>query len=106
MKDDQALQEVSKELDVILTAENFSLGKQLLAEKINELVDTNFQKLILILYRMDVSESKLKQLLADNAGTDAGLIIADLMIERQDEKIKSRQQFTKRDENISEDEKW
>ena len=106
MKDEQALREVSKELDVILTQENFSLGKQLLAEKINELVDTNFQKLILILYRMDVSESKLKQLLADNSGTDAGLIIADLMIERQDEKIKTRQQFTKRDENISDDEKW
>ena len=106
MQDDHLLQEVSKELGVILTEKNFSLGKQLLAEKINELVDTNFQKLILILYRMDISESKLKQLLADNSGRDAGLIIADLMIEGQEEKIKTRQQFSKRDENISDDEKW
>jgi hypothetical protein len=106
MKDDQVLQEVSNELGVILTEKNFSVDKQLLVEKINELVDTNFQKLILILYRMDVSESKLKQLLADNPGTNAGLIIADLMIERQEEKIRTRQQFNKRDENISDDEKW
>ena len=55
---------------------------------------------------MDVSEIKLKQLLKDNSGTDAGLIIADLMIERQAEKIKSREQYSKRDENISDDEKW
>ena len=106
MKDDQVLQEVSKELDVILTEKNFAVGKQLLAEKINELANTNFQKLILILYRMDVSESKLKQLLADNSGADAGLIIADLMIERQEERIRTREQFSKRDENISDDEKW
>ena len=106
MKDDQVLVEVSKELDVALDTNNFYLARQILAEKINELLDTNFQKLILILYRMDVSESKLKQLLIDNTGTDAGLIIADLMIERQGEKIRTRQQFSRRDENISDDEKW
>jgi hypothetical protein len=55
---------------------------------------------------MDISETKLKQLLQDNPGTNAGIIIAELMIERQAEKIKSRQQYGKRDENISDDEKW
>ena len=106
MKDDQVLQEVSKELDVVLNENNFYLGKQLLSERINELIDTNFQKLVVILYRMDISESKLKQLLTDNPGTDAGLIIADLMIERQKEKIRTRQQFSKRDDIISDEEKW
>jgi hypothetical protein len=48
----------------------------------------------------------LKQLLNENSGTNAAIIIADLMIERQAEKIRSRQKFNKRDENISEDEKW
>jgi len=60
----------------------------------------------LILYRMDVSEIKLKQLLNENPGTDAALIITDLMIERQEQKMISRQQFRKKDENISDDEKW
>ena len=55
---------------------------------------------------MDVSEIKLKQLLNENAGTNAAVIIAELMIERQAEKIRSRQQFSKRDENISDDERW
>jgi hypothetical protein len=104
MKDEQVLQEVSKELGVI--ARDNSPNKQILADKINELIISDFQKLVSILYRMDVSESKLKQLLIVNPGTDAGLIIADLMIERQEQKIKSRNQFSKRDENISDDEKW
>jgi len=105
MKDEQVLQEVSKELGVIV--KDHLINHQLLAEKINELITHDFQKLVSILYRMDVSEMKLKQLLKENAGTDAGSIIADLMIERQEQKIKSRQQFKNRhDENSSDDEKW
>src|SRR6185436_12330904 len=101
MNEEQILIEVSGELGVVLNEKDFSFNKQLLAEKINELVNTEFQKLISILYRMDISEPKLKQVLKDNPGTNAGIIIAELMIERQAEKIKSRQQYSKRDENIS-----
>ena len=104
MKDEQVLEEVSKELE--LTVKYHSITKQVLVDKINDLINTDFQKLVLILYRMDVSEKKLNQLLNENAGTNSALIIADLMIERQAEKIRSRQQFSKRDENISDDEKW
>ena len=104
MKDNQALKEISEELGV--TIKDHSIAKQRLSEKINELINNDFNKLVSILYRMDVSEAKLKQLLRENANTDAGLIIADLMIKRQAEKIKSRQHFTKRDDNISDDEKW
>lgn len=103
---EQVLQEISMELGIILKEQGHSLGKQLLAEKINELINNDFQKLVSILYRMDVSEIKLKQLLTENPGTNAAVIIADLMIERQAEKIRSREQFSKRDENISDDEKW
>ena len=104
MKNEQALEEVSKELEV--TVKDHSITRQVLIEKINDLINTDFQKLVSILYRMDVSEIKLKQLLNEKAGTNAALIIADLMIERQAEKIRSRQQFNMRDENISNDEKW
>ena len=106
MKDEQVLNEVSKELEVLIAEKDHSLARQILADRINELVNTDFQKLVTILYRMDVSEIKLKQLLKDNPGADAGMIIADLMIERQAEKIRSREQYSKRDENISDDEKW
>jgi hypothetical protein len=104
MKNEQVLEEVSKELEVIVKDE--SITKQVLVEKINELINNDFQKLVSILYRMDVSEIKLKELLDENPGTNAAIIIADLMIERQAEKIRSRQQFKKRDENISDDERW
>ena len=104
MKNEQVLEEVSKELEVIVKDD--SITKQVLVDKINDLINNDFQKLVSILYRMDVSETKLKQLLTENSGTNAALIIGDLMIERQTEKIRSRQQFNKRDENISDDEKW
>ena len=106
MKDEQVLLEVSKELGIILKEQDTSFWKELLAKKINELINNDFQKLVLILYRMDVSEIKLKQLLNENPGTNAAVIIADLMIERQAEKIRSREQFSRRDENISDDERW
>ncbi|MBS1622361.1 MAG: hypothetical protein JST10_04185 [Bacteroidetes bacterium] len=77
-----------------------------LSSYINELILTDFSKLVQILYRLDIPENKLKQLLADNAGKDAGKIIAEMIIERQIQKINSRQQFHQRDKNISEDEKW
>ena len=106
MKAEHVLQEVSKELGIILKEKDHSFDKQILAEKIDQLINTDFQKLVLILYRMDVNETKLKQLLNENVGTNAALIITDLMIERQEQKMISRQQFRKKDENISDDEKW
>jgi hypothetical protein len=104
MKNEQVLEEVSKELEVIV--KDCPITKQVLIEKINELINNDFQKLVSILYRMDVSEIKLKQLLNENPGTNAALIIVDLMIERQAEKIRSRQKFNKQDENISDNERW
>lgn len=76
-----------------------------LAKYINQLIQVNFEKLISILYRIDVSESKLKQLLQDHPGNDAGNIIATLIIERQMQKIKLRNQH-RPDRDIPETEKW
>ena len=106
MNEEQVLRDVSKELEIVLNEKSHSFAMRILAERINELINSDFQKLVSILYRMDVNEMKLKQLLKDNPGDDAGIIIADLMIERQAEKVKSREQHSKRDENISDDEKW
>jgi len=72
---------------------------------INFLLLTDFNKLVEILYRVDVDEEKLKQLLRDNPQTDAAMLITDLLITRHYEKIKARESF-KKDENINEEEKW
>ena len=84
---------------------SFHLLKEQLSSHINFLIQSDFQKLVSILYRVDVSESKLKHMLKETRGDDAADIIADLIIERQLQKIKSRQQH-RNDENISNDEKW
>jgi hypothetical protein len=61
--------------------------------------------LIQILYRVDVSEQKLKELLQKNSQTDGAIIIADLLIERREEKMKTKAQFPSND-IISEEDKW
>ena len=78
---------------------------QKLSEAINYLIQHDFSRLVQILYRADISESRLKEMLAENPGHDAGLIIAELVVEREREKIFSRLQ-NKRDDDIPEDEKW
>jgi hypothetical protein len=79
--------------------------KRQLAATINQLIQTDFARLINILYRLDVSESRLKQLLQQEPDANAGELIANLMIERQLEKIASRKRFSASN-NIPDDEKW
>jgi hypothetical protein len=85
---------------------SFEELKEKLSQHINDLINSDFQKLVAVLYRVDVSEHKLKTLLNENAGENTGSVIADLIIERQFQKIKSRQQFRKQDNDIDENEKW
>ena len=58
-----------------------------------------------MLYRIDVSEQKLKQLVQKKPTTDAAVIITDLLIERQEQKMKTKISF-KEDDNIPDDDKW
>lgn len=76
-----------------------------LSGAINELIQKDYNKLVAILYEVDVDEERLKKLLRENNGKDAGRIIAELIIERQEEKIRTRQQF-KRNTEIDDEEKW
>lgn len=102
----ESIQAVGAELGLILKDHNSEWQFRALTDKINDLVVNDFDRLIAILYRMDVSDVKLKHLLKENPAEDAGRIIAELMIERQAQKIQSRKKFSKKDEKIDEDEKW
>ena len=87
----ELIQILNNELAIELPEKiSFEELKENLSQHINHLIQTNFQKLVSLLYRVDVSESKLKTLLKENADADAGRIIAELIIERQLQKIKSR----------------
>jgi hypothetical protein len=62
-----------------------------LADYIDNLVQTNFNKLLSILYQIDVPEERVKTALANNEGRqNAGFIIARLLVEREIEKIEFR----------------
>ena len=65
---------------------------QLLVNFIDDLIQNDLNRLFRILYRVDISEEKLKQMLAENKNTEvqSAEIIANLLIEREEEKIKSR----------------
>lgn len=76
---------------------------QELSKYINHLLNTNFEKVISLLYRVDVDEKKIKALLENT--TNSSLVIAQAIIERQLQKIKSRQEH-RRDNNIGDEEKW
>lgn len=76
-----------------------------LSEIINHLIQKDFQKLVYILYKVDVSEVKLKQMLQADSDENTSAIIARLIIERQIQKLESRKKFTPVND-ISEEEKW
>ena len=59
---------------------------QALAARINHLIVHDFPRLIHILYVIDVSEEKLKKLLRTYKDSDAGVIIAKLVVDRQKKK--------------------
>ena len=77
-----------------------------LAAHINDLILHNFDGLVYLLYRVDVSENKLKNLLRENGKADAGKMIATLMIERQIQKIKSRLEHGRAKNNSCDEESW
>lgn len=75
-----------------------------LADEINYLIRADFNKLIFILYKIDVSEEKVQGMLSEK-NSNAGKGIALLLIERQLEKIEKRsRENTSID--IPDDEKW
>lgn len=61
-----------------------------LAKYLDNLINKDFQKLLNLLYRIDINEVKLRSLLNESIEKTAGEIIATLIIERQKEKAESR----------------
>lgn len=95
-------QDLEKETCITLT-NNFRIE---LAAFVNHLINTDFEKLVFLLYRIDVRESTIKQLLALPSNNNAGELIANAIIARQAEKIESRKQFKQPDDTIAEEDKW
>lgn len=100
----RAQQELSQDFNISKTDTEQDLLLELAAQ-INHLIHTDFSRLVTILYRIDISENTLRTSLQQQSDTDAGLLIARLILERQLQKQQLRAQF-RRQEDIPDDEKW
>lgn len=67
-----------------------------LSKYLNNLLVSDYNKLIAILYRIDISQEKAVAALAENAEKEsAGETLARLIVERQLQKVKTRSAFRK-----------
>lgn len=67
--------------------------RKYLTEKLKFLLDEKFDTLVNILYRIDINEKKLSQLFSGNNRNSIPSVLADLIIERQLQKIKLRKLY-------------
>lgn len=100
------IRSINKELETSIP-ENDSIDQltKQLAAHINHLINHDFEKLVFYLYHIDVNEQKMKALL-QNSHENAGELIANLIIERQLEKIKTKEQFRSNQTEQDDEEKW
>ncbi|MBH2004045.1 MAG: hypothetical protein I8H66_05080 [Sphingobacteriia bacterium] len=82
------------------------LNRQDLINTVNDLILHDFEKLVFVLYRIDVNEAKIKSLLATKTDTNAAELIADAIIERLNQKKAAKEIFKQHNHIESEEEKW
>jgi hypothetical protein len=77
----------------------------LLAERLEDLISNNFQQFVLLLYKIDVSENKVREIFGPDASANAYHQLAAVLIERQQQKIISRK-ATKKPVDDDGEERW
>ena len=75
---------------------------QILTPYIQSLINSNIERLIFVLYRIDIDEQLIKKLLALNTVNSAETIAKEI-ISRQMEKITARKQYTNFNTTIEEE---
>ncbi|MBA2249365.1 MAG: hypothetical protein H0W12_04150 [Chitinophagaceae bacterium] len=90
--------------DGLLEESSLATFTKNLENYISDLINNDFQKLVLILYKVDVDEHELKNLLPLKENENTAALIAELIITRQLKKIETRKQFNST--TPSAEEKW
>jgi hypothetical protein len=94
MEEKTVIHQLQQELPILRSeADTFSDLRIKWAQYFNSLIQNDFATLLSLLYRIDISENKLRYLLKKNPGEDAGELIATLVVERLLQKIKSREEY-------------
>lgn len=87
---DQALEKKTIENDDLLA---------ILADRIRELLRTNLDGLMSMMYRLDIDEAKIADALSPHQAEDAGTILARLIILRQQQRMHTRKKYSQSDED-------
>lgn len=109
MDDTLKIQEYTLQLleEKQMTFSSFEEFRKYIISRINDWINNDFEHLLFLLYRIDVHEDKVRRMLREHKGEGASEIIADLIIERQRQKIETRKLFQfKTPADINEDEAW
>lgn len=86
---------------------SFEAFRKFIVDKINNWILNDFEHLLFLLYRIDVHEDKVRTLLQQHKGENAAEIIADLIIDRQRQKIETRKMFhMEKPIDVDENELW
>jgi hypothetical protein len=83
--------------------------KEALASHIRHLLAHDFNRLVFILYRVDIAEEQLRKLLKDRPAEDAADLICGLILERLSQKAAARQKYRRldaREDGVDDDERW
>ena len=84
---------ISKDFDIPEDIKEEHL-RDVLVKTFEYLVDDDFPKLLQILYRADVDQYKLKELLENTEGKSTAEIIADAYIARQKAKVETWKKYS------------
>lgn len=96
---------IISEINLMQQVSNEQIRARLM-DLINDLIQKDFNALLQLLYRIDVDEMKIRSCLKENKNNDTASLLADLIIERQLQKIKTRQEYQSRNDANDNDEKW
>lgn len=109
MENEQTIQEYTLQLleENTISFNSFSEFRKHIIQRINDWINNDFEHLLYLLYRIDVHEDKVRKLMKAHQGENAAEIIADLIIDRQKQKIETRKLFkSQKPADVSDDELW
>lgn len=90
---------IAKDFNTVITDSVDDIRK-MLAAKLDEMMQTKMEQLVSILYRIDVSQSKLDNIFSTGTREEIPFFLADAIIERQLNKVKTRHQYKNRDPEL------
>jgi len=105
--DKEALQRLLQKVEHGMTKVQQDALLQQLQAVINDWIVHHFDKLVQLLYTVDVDEKRLKFLLQQQPNEEAAVIISRLLLDRQLQKAEWRKQHAQRKPPADDDEeKW